>query len=421
MAIGYFASVAPRGYIAATPLRQRGAETIVWASWLTTDQLLALNSTEPGYSCREVSAKEFPLEILSIAEDGSEVVAESPESFYVYDADQGYILDADTREPKILTTQSGIFAYFRELSKRSEYSSFSEFFAREDREVQEGFTSPEAIAHFEQLLIEHELRALPNLASDGAVVHARDGYTTYAKIPSLAPPEWEGSGRTPWLRVTSTRDELDRSRETKVVAHPSLRQEIGTHASVLTTYPSFRNNGELETRPGVIASVEYRDDLPEGTLEADQTVRESLGMGLGEYVQLAPALSQSRRRASTRTRLLTSVQRRTSHRFCSIKACATGRTSPLRNSESCACEQAENRHSPMSFASLSSCSSSPSSVCCRCSPTHISRASSPSSYSSAPLPLRSCACAAISERNPDTPVKPERTHSPLLPLWNDFH
>ena len=289
MAIGYFASVAPRGYIAATPLQQRGAETIVWASWLTTDQLLALNSTEPGYSCREVSAEDFPLEILSIAEDGSEVVAERPESFYVYDADQGYILDADTREAKILTTQSEIFAYFRELSKRSEYASFAEFFAKDDREIQEGFTSPEAIARFEKLLVEHELRALPNLAPDGAIAHARDGYTAYATIPSLEPPAWEGSGRTPWLRVTSTRDVLNRSRETKVVAHPSLRQEIGTHASVTTTYRSFRNNGELETRPGVIASVDYRDDVPEGTLEADQTIRESLGIGLGEYVQLAPA------------------------------------------------------------------------------------------------------------------------------------
>ena len=89
--------------------------------------------------------------------------------------------------------------------------------------------------------------------------------------------------------MTSTRDELDRSRETKIVAHPSLRSAIGTHASVTTIYPSFRNNGELESRPGIIASIEYRDDVPEGTVEADQTVRESLGMGLGEYVQLSPA------------------------------------------------------------------------------------------------------------------------------------
>ena len=49
VAVGHLAKVSARGFIPAAPFPAPGARTRLWGSWLTADQLTALDATEPNY------------------------------------------------------------------------------------------------------------------------------------------------------------------------------------------------------------------------------------------------------------------------------------------------------------------------------------------------------------------------------------
>lgn len=57
IATSFTAHVSPRGYIAAAPARQAGAENTMWVSFLDADQLAVVDATEvPNYTREHVSA-----------------------------------------------------------------------------------------------------------------------------------------------------------------------------------------------------------------------------------------------------------------------------------------------------------------------------------------------------------------------------
>lgn len=83
LGVGFYPFVPPRGYIPATPFDAPGTRIQLWASWLDRDQLAALDSTEPGYSCLRLSSKDYPL-FIDNPHDDHWLGGEELNDYYIY-------------------------------------------------------------------------------------------------------------------------------------------------------------------------------------------------------------------------------------------------------------------------------------------------------------------------------------------------
>lgn len=273
LGIGHFATVAPRGYIAATPFHSPGATATVWASWLSPDQFDALNSTEPGYTCRLVSAEDYPLDILHLHDDGTESVAESPGHYYLYDADAGYLTDAEGVGLDLLP-QPDLYQRLAQIPELSGLLSGS------PREVLTRLSAPGAAGRFEAGVHAAGLHHGPDIIGETGPERV-----PYLAISSLRAPDDSGD----WLRVRPSRDGLDRGAEVYAVLPSRLAALHGDHVGVQAGVSNFHSQWSVTRRPPMVAAVHSADDLPEGCVEIDQSVRDGLGVGLNEYVRLVEA------------------------------------------------------------------------------------------------------------------------------------
>ncbi len=278
MGIGYFASVAPRGYIAATPFSAPGNSSEVWASLLTGDQFAALTSTEPGYTCRLVSARDYPLEILGEPKAGLRTgsqIAERPDAYYIFDADCGYLLDAAGKPLSLVPGQTALLN-----SLRTDGILPTE-------------AGGDAAANAAWLTEERNQHCLIANLRDMGRVHPADirgeeltGHALrYEEIASDFgdPPD---SGEH--YRVTPTRFGIDRR------GGPSVVLPLGSTAAsdvvALRAEPGGEGFGAHEAGVfPVVAHVAHGIAASPGTIELDQTLRDGLGVANGEYVRIEPA------------------------------------------------------------------------------------------------------------------------------------
>lgn len=97
--VGYSAHFVGGGYIPAAPFHDDGAEIQVVVSYLTKEQLRAIDNTEPTYRRLNILKEKYPVTL----ENGQVL-----ETAYIYASRYGVLHDS-TAKPISLTTQSNLF------------------------------------------------------------------------------------------------------------------------------------------------------------------------------------------------------------------------------------------------------------------------------------------------------------------------
>ena len=98
IAVGHLATVATRGFIPAAPYPAPGARTRLWGSWLTDEQLAALDATEPNYRRVRITQDDYHFTF----DDGT-----VPDSYDVYESLVPLL--SDGTNPLGLRTQRELF------------------------------------------------------------------------------------------------------------------------------------------------------------------------------------------------------------------------------------------------------------------------------------------------------------------------
>lgn len=284
LGIGFFARIGARGYIAATPYHHEGKKTKVWVSWLTIDQFKALDSTEPGYTCRLVTATQYPLTITS--PEAPEQGTETLEKYYIYDDDEGYIVDRNGT-PIALCSQT-------ELFQRLHTEGVMELFASSPNNVVEQLAASEQLRDE----IATRLRELNLVRPTGINAAPTSGKPIpYRDLKSLnaasyARPDGKDSAADEILQpflVQPSPDELDRTGEQNIVVNSEIAKKFGEHVAVGACARPFSPLSQTKYRPPVVVRVISDPNLPVGIAQVDQAVRDGLGIGVNEYVFLSPA------------------------------------------------------------------------------------------------------------------------------------
>lgn len=108
IAVGHSAHVSAAGYIPAAPFAQPNVSTPMIASWFDTEQLQAVDATEPNYRRRHLPGARYPLTLAT---------GQRPAHFALYESLRG-LLTLDGSTPVPLTTQHELCRRLRE-SRRS--------------------------------------------------------------------------------------------------------------------------------------------------------------------------------------------------------------------------------------------------------------------------------------------------------------
>lgn len=262
LAVGYMPFVAPRGYVPATPIHAPGEQTVLWASWFDDDQLAALDSTEPEYSCTRLASADYP---LVVDMPGGEPIT----SYYVYEADSGVIEIGG--EPIRLGSQQDFYQAMAQVPQ------FADEFGRPTSEVLEWLKVPEHQDEFVARLAEAGLIGRRRLKGvDESDSPSRVTYSS--SLGFVAPENIENA-----MRIQPTRDDIERNGENCILVHPSRATGFGSHA-VLRPAPNLRLG-----RPGVLGKLIVSPDIDPDEIEVDQLLRDGLGLDLQEWVTIEPA------------------------------------------------------------------------------------------------------------------------------------
>ena len=266
--VGFYPSIAPRGYVAATPFHAAGHEIELWASWFDADQMAALDSTEPGYQALRLSSADYPM-VVDVEGGGGEPI----DNYYMYQATSGIIEIGG--EPLTLRSQGELY---EALATVPELAST---FNRPPEEVLAWLRTPENQPTFVQMLHDAGLvgsRPLIGVDETDAAVRR-----TYLDSPGFPAPTTPNA-----MQVMPTRNGIEREGEFCMMVHPSRAAGFGTHA-VATPAPNL-----AEGRPGVLGRLLTSPDVPVDRIEMDQMLRDGLGVDLQEWVTIAPAKINAR-------------------------------------------------------------------------------------------------------------------------------
>jgi hypothetical protein len=260
--VGAAAIVSRWGYIPAAPVFESGVTTRLAVNWLDPEQLKALDETETGYERRLVDDG-----------DAARVELESGErlcTFGIYVAGSGVLADPDGRRPMDLPSQEDLI---RQL------------LARGDRSLR--VLSSRGVPGFLRAASDHEGRARLVEALRGSAgiavltpptpTRAGELDTYDATLGGLAAP----AGVADALQVAPTPDSVDRGGEQAVVVPPGRWAALGRPSHVVVRSAM---DPQAPAAVGRVVGTATGDEV-----EVDQSLRNSLGVEIGEYVTLEPA------------------------------------------------------------------------------------------------------------------------------------
>ncbi|MFW0793033.1 hypothetical protein AAFP30_04400 [Gordonia sp. CPCC 205515] len=101
IAVGHSAHVASRGYVPAAPFRSPGATLDTTACFLTDDELITLDTTEPNYHRMTLSTAELLGDPTTVA----------AQSYSLYTSKHGVLADPTSGMPVPLGTQQRILSW----------------------------------------------------------------------------------------------------------------------------------------------------------------------------------------------------------------------------------------------------------------------------------------------------------------------
>jgi hypothetical protein len=261
--VGAAAIVSRWGYIPAAPVFEPGVTTRLAVNWLDPEQLRALDETETGYERRLVDDG-----------DATRVELESGERLCttgIYVSTSGVLADPDGRRPMDLPSQEELI---RQL------------LARGDRSLR--VLAGRGVPGFLRAATDHEGRARLVEALRGSAGIAvltpptptrdRELATYDAGRGGLAPP----AGADGALQVAPTPDGVDRGGEQAVVVVPHghwATSDGPTHVVVRSAMDP--------QAPAVVGRA--LEAATGDEVQVDQSIRNGLGVEIGEYVTLEPA------------------------------------------------------------------------------------------------------------------------------------
>lgn len=268
--VGHSSHVSASGYIAAAPRRDPDGEIRVIATLLDEGQLNCLDATEPNY-VRRTCAGGLTLES-----------GEQPTAFYLYDSKSG-LLTQPGRAALPFGSQADLIALLN-----TQCPELLELVGRRTGFPQDRLTDVSALlpALGRNRALRDEVRGL-----FGALGWSQE--SGLQELPADEPPTPYGRTSSTWvasallpkpaLDCRATRDSLEREGQHCVVLNPRdiAQFDIKQHAFVQPAlYPS---------RPGALGRVVMDTKQPIGSIGVDQTIRNSLGVELGERVIIGPA------------------------------------------------------------------------------------------------------------------------------------
>lgn len=307
MSVGYFADMGMRGYIAATPFDNKGAKTLVWAAWLSTHELKAMDSTEPGYTRRWVSAKDYPLEILTkvpssggairdISDENFLEVADRPLNYFIYDADVGVIKDKN--KPLLLRSQREIFSWIsdqpsspKEFTVKN-YKEISEFYSK-DTEGNNLAEVKQRCDDFRRYLKENDLvspTGIKGRKCEGSASHDMNEYV-YSNIQDAY---WNEKASL-YCKNTNTGKQnqdyycvvrcsaggINRRGEQSAIVNPQLAHILGKHARIV-----FQPDESSPAREFIVR-IHADYDIEENEIHLDQKARHAIGVRIGETIAVS--------------------------------------------------------------------------------------------------------------------------------------
>jgi hypothetical protein len=260
--VGAAAIVSRWGYIPAAPVFEPGVITRLAVNWLDPEQLRALDETETGYERRLVDDG-----------DATRVELESGErlcTFGIYVSTSGVLADPDGRRPMDLPGQEELI---RQL------------LARGDRSLR--VLASRGVAGFLRAASDHEGRArlVEALRSSAGIAvltpptptRAGELGTYDAARGGLAPP----AGVADAIQVARTPEGLDRGGQQAVVVPTARWMTLGQPSHVVVRSAM---DPQAPAVVGRVLEAATGDDV-----QVDQSLRNGLGVEIGEYVTLEPA------------------------------------------------------------------------------------------------------------------------------------
>lgn len=266
--VGHSAHASAGGYIAAAPYANPDQERELWASWLDADQLKVLDDTEPNYQRVLVQNSDYPFKL----ENG-----ETPESYYIYESKRGLIAEAGVTQP--LMSQTDLFDWLR---GRTELSAIVD---EDDPErIAQSFTDATVRSAFIKCLENRQLvqySGIKGTRSSPLKDHR------YGETPSILVENTSSK-----LRIEASADNLSREGQQCVALNKEdLRiSGVGTHAIARAFIPPNIRDGsvniDFSSRPGLVVRVIEGIDVAPGSIQADQVVRNALGVEKQEHLTL---------------------------------------------------------------------------------------------------------------------------------------
>jgi hypothetical protein len=260
--VGVAAMISRWGYIPAAPVFEPGVTSRLAVNWLDPEQLRALDETEVGYERR-----------LVVDGDETRVCLDSGERLVdvgIYVSNAGVVADPGGERPMDMAGQEELIVGL---------------LARADRSVR-AFAGRDPQS-FVRTAVDRERRARLTkalFASGGVTVLPWVGPTTPGDPDTYGssrhglpgPPDTVGA-----LRVAPSPDGIDRHGEPTVVVPGDRWEAVGSPSHVVVT-----SCMDPQAPPAVGRVLEGE---PGNEVAVDQSVRNGIGVEIGEYVTLAPA------------------------------------------------------------------------------------------------------------------------------------
>lgn len=258
LAVGHSAHVSKKGYLAASPYHADGRTSDVVALWLDRRQLAMLDATEPNYVRKLVHAEDYRLELAG---------GERPDRYYLYESKWGLIRSEDEqvvdfgpqlRLVSLLRTDWPLLVRWLSRGRPEEVLKR----LRTDSSLRDRVT---------------EALCTAGVAADsGLVFRDQEGAFDYGHTLST----WQRLAED--LRCGATPLVVDR------LGEPLIRMNPADAAALRSPHAVLRI-AEDDPRPGVVGRLVVAADVPRGVVEADQTLRNALGVELSEYVEVGRA------------------------------------------------------------------------------------------------------------------------------------
>lgn len=303
LGIGFMPRWSHRGYIGTAPYHSPGQSGNFVGALLDHDQLKAIDSTEPGYSCVRLSAEDYPLMIA----DANGVKVDTPQYFYVYASNEGILVDVDHSPLDMNISPSGNAssmsqtALFRELSG---HPALRDTFGQNPGSVVDLLVRRHPLSHHPDAIDDpiDWFSQADAISSAPLLTRAENAQESGIGLSALPVSQRTTYGQTPTLRsdcgehkisgltVLPTRNDLERRGELCILIPHNALPILGSHCLITR----LGDPDKFCALARVLRAAE-NDDLPSGSIEVDQMLRDSIGVALQELVVLIPTETPSRK------------------------------------------------------------------------------------------------------------------------------